>query len=436
MKENLFKILYFGICSFCSLCSNGQIVSTIAGSGVRGYSGNGGQAFSTQMANPWDVMLDNAKNVYVLEHDNSCLRKIDPLGTITLFAGTGISGFSGDGGLAINAMIRLPWGEAIDKKGNIYISDYGNNRIRKVRTNGVIITIVGTGIAGYTGDGGLATSANIYGPTGLVVDSIGNLYFSDCWNNCIRKVDTLGLITTIVGNGSPGISPDGTLASAALIYQPGGLTFNSSGELCFAETASNCVRKISSTGYLKTLAGSCSLSSGFSGDGGLATNASLNYPSNIVFNSYHELYISDGLNYVIRKVDSLNIISTFAGTGACGFNGDGGLALATELCSYGISIDANGNLYLANTYNNRVRKIDVHNTVNINPITNSYNGITVSPNPSSGIFEIKTEEEPLIFQLFNDLGQVVQDLSQYSDGIYLLKGSTNKNFYQKKIVKQ
>lgn len=221
-------------------------ISTIAGSvtGAPGYTGDGLQASLATLNGPSGVVCDTAENIYISDSYNNVIRKIATSGVITTIAGNGTPGYGGDGGPAISAKLNFPFFIALDTAGSIYIADLTNNRIRKVSNAGIITTVAGNGTPGYAGDGGLATLAELHGPAGVAVDALGNLYISDTQNNVIRKVDSTGIITTIAGNSSPGYSGDGGPAPAAELKQPGGLTFDTSGNLYVGDYQNNVVRML------------------------------------------------------------------------------------------------------------------------------------------------------------------------------------------------
>ena len=220
---------------------------------------------------------------------------------------------------------------AVDASGNLYIADTGNNRIRKVSATGIITTVAGNGSAGYSGDGGPATSAQLDGPEGVAVDGSGNLYIADTCNNRIRKVSATGIITTVAGNGSAGYSGDGGPATSAQLSLPAGVAVDGSGNLYIADSGNNRIRKVSATGIITTVAGNGS--PGYSGDGGPATSAQLNQPAGVAVDASGNLYIADSSNNRIRKVSATGIITTVAGNGFDGYSGDGGPATsaATQL---------------------------------------------------------------------------------------------------------
>jgi hypothetical protein len=260
--------------------------------------------------------------------------------------GNGLASHTGDGGQATAAGINTPRALTFDAKGNLYIADYGNNLIRKVNTAGIITTIAGNGMSGFSGDGGQATSASLNGPKGIALDGIGNIYISDAYNMRIRKVNTLGVITTIAGKGTAGFSGDGGQATSAELNYPERVIVDAANNFYIADYYNNRVRKINTAGIITTIAGNGT--GGFSGDGGQATAAGLNQLTEVALDAANNLFIVDFLNNRIRKVNSSGIISTVAGNGTAGFSGDGGQATAAKLNNpYGISFDCIGNLYIA-----------------------------------------------------------------------------------------
>ncbi len=242
--------------------------------------------------------MDSVGNVFVADYDNNRIRKVDTNGIITTVAGNGTYGFSGDGGLATVATMRYPSAVAVDSAGDLFIADYGNYRIRMVNANGIITTVAGKGSYGYSGDGGAATNAYITYPYGVAVDGAGNLYIADEANERIRKVGTNGIITTVAGKSGSGYSGDGGAAANALLSPPSGVAVDSTGNLFIADANNFRVRKVAANGIITTVAGNGY--TGFSGDAGPATNASLYYPSGVAVDGGGNVFIAD--NYRVRKV--------------------------------------------------------------------------------------------------------------------------------------
>ncbi|WP_434756378.1 S-layer homology domain-containing protein [Paenibacillus amylolyticus] len=332
------------------------IIKRVAGTGSSGYSGDGGAAVSAQLKGPYGVAVDSNENVYIVDYANDRIRKVDKEGKISTLAGNGISGYSGDGGAATLAQLKNPTGVAVDSSGNVYIADSGNNGIRKVDKEGKISTLAGTGTAGYSGDGGAATSTQLKNPYGVAVDNSGNVYIADSGNNGIRKVDKEGKISTLAGNGISGYSGDGGAATLAQLKNPTGVAVDSSGNVYIADSGNNGIRKVDKEGKISTLAGTGT--AGYSGDGGAATSAKFFSPIGVTVDSSGNVYIVDYGNQRIRKVDKEGKISTLAGTGTAGYSGDGGAATSAQL-NYprGAAVDSSGNVYIADYANYMIRKL-------------------------------------------------------------------------------
>ena len=337
-------------------------ISTIAGTGEQGYGGDGGPATWAQLGYSQGVTVDGAGNLYIADADNHRIRKVDAAtGTISTIAGTGEQGYGGDGGPAARAQLGYPSGVAVDGAGNLYISDFRNNRVRKVdAATGTISTIAGTGEQGYSGDGGPAIQAQFSQLHGVAVDAVGNVYVGDYWSHRVRKVEAAtGTISTIAGTGEQGYGGDGGPATQAQLRYPSGVTMDGAGNLYIADAGNHRVRKVeAATGTISTIAGTGEW--GYGGDGGPATRAQLRYPSGVTVDGAGNFYIADSRNNRIRKVSAFTAtISTIAGTGEWGYGGDDGPATQARLGNpQGVAADGAGNLYIADFRNNRIRKVE------------------------------------------------------------------------------
>ena len=338
-----------------------QVITTYAGSDAL-FTAIGQQATAVQIAQPGGLAIDQAGNVYIAALGQSMVLKVASNGAISVAAGDGLARYSGDGGPAVAGSLasivnQQPGGLTFDATGNLYIADQANNVIRRVDTNGVITTVAGNGTNGYSGDGGPATAAMLFQPTGVAVDNAGNLYIADTENYRIRMVTAKGTISTICGNGDAGFTGDGGPASAATVWQPTGVALDNAGNLYIADLNNAAVRKIAPTGIITTVAGK-GRKFGYAGDGGPATAALLNQVTDIKIDASGNLYIADYGNQRVRVVTPAGIISTIAGTGQVGFAGDGGPAVSALLSGpTALGIDSTGAVIVADQGNNRVRRI-------------------------------------------------------------------------------
>jgi sugar lactone lactonase YvrE len=276
---------------------------------------------------PTGVALDAAGNLYIVDSENHIVVKVTTGGVFSTVAGTdrgvfgGVSGFGGDGGPATSALLNRPTYIAVDAAGNLYIADFRNQRVRKVTPDRLITTVAGNGELGFSGDGGPATSAQLNSPTGVAVDAAGNLYIADSLNQRVRKVTPDGLINTVAGNGALGFSGDGGPATSAQLNSPEGIAVDSAGNLYIVDSFNQRVRKVSPSGVISTVAGNGA--SGFSGDGGPATSAQLNDPKGIAVDDAGNLYVADTGNHRIRKVGSRRVKAFEPSGSKRDFNGDG-----------------------------------------------------------------------------------------------------------------
>ncbi|MES2430799.1 MAG: NHL repeat-containing protein [Bacteroidota bacterium] len=321
------------------------------------------QKIAEDFNNPTGLCINSEGNIYIADYGNHVIKKISLNGNINIIAGTGIAGYSGDGGAANEAELNFPYRLCVDKIGNIYFSDHQNNVIRKISTNGIISTIAGNGSRGYSGDEGPAIEAQLNNPMGIHIDSDNNIYIADAFNQRIRKVTSDGIISTIAGSGAigsynGGYSGDGGNAINARLNLPIDLITDSIGNLFIVEEGSSIIRKINANGVISTYAGKISNNKGYSGDGGSALDAQLNNPLGIGIDGAGNIYVTDESNFVIRKITSLGIISTIAG------NGQQGVITASLLTTHislgnpnGISVLQNGEIYFTDNSQNKLYKI-------------------------------------------------------------------------------
>ncbi len=348
---------YLSVLFLClSLSGKSQIISTVAGTGTSGFNGDSLAATATLLQSPYGIAIDSEGTLYLADQFNQRIRKVTSEGIITTVAGEGTKAYGGDGGPATDASLAGPTNVAFDKSGNVYIADRDNNRIRKVDTSGIISTVAGNGNIGYGGDGGPATSANLASPTGIAVDTSGNLYIADRDNHRIRKVNNSGIISTVAGNGVAGNGDGQGIATDANLYSPTSLAIDSVGNIFIADRDNHLIRKLTPSGNISTVAGDGSYF--YNGDGIPAINASLAAPSGVAFDNDGNLLIADSGNFRVRRIDANGIISTVAGNGTYGFSGDGVAATATRLTFVsGVTTDDSGNIYIADTDNHRIRMV-------------------------------------------------------------------------------
>jgi hypothetical protein len=375
----LLSVFVMVLLSVCAM-GQGQKIMTFAGTGFAGHAGDGFSAGAAELSGPSEVAFDNSGNVYILDFWNFKIRKVAPNSIITTVAGTGIAGNSGNGTIATSADIA-PQGMAIDWRYNIFFSDKGEGLIRRVNKLGIISHFAGGGTTGlqlgYSGDGGKADTARFRFPTGVAVDDTGNLFIADAGNHVIRKIDTFGFIHTVAGSNVSGYSGDGGDALLATLDSPYAVIVDHKGNLYINDFRNNVIRKVdAATKVITTVVGTGAYS--LTGDNGPATAATINQPRGLAVDTANNLYIADANNNVIRKVDTGGIITTVAGNGTYGYGGDYGYALGANLFNpYGVAVNKNGNIFIADANNQRVRM--TYATTGVNNIATADE--SVFPNP-------------------------------------------------------
>ena len=411
-----FSLLISGLLML-SLPSYGQLrtIKTIAGDGVQGYSGDGLAATAADCYGPISVALDPSGNVYFVDYFNIRVRKVNvTTGVITTVAGTGSGLYTGDSSLATSAGVD-PQGIAFDKHGNMYIADGVYSVIRKVNTLGIITTIAGNGTHGYSGDHGPARAASFGAPRGIAVDTFGNIFVADATNNVVRMINTLGIITTVAGNDTVGYSGDGFPAVHARLDSPYAVAVDRSCNLFIADYNNDVIRKVDDTGGISTYAGSGTY--GYYGNGGPATAAGLDHPSGIALDTLGNLYIADSHNNVIRMVNPSGVISTVVGDGSYGFGGDLGDALGANMkVPFGVATDIYGSIYIADADNERIREAYLV-SLGVNSVSTAGN-VDMFPNPSSNkvtLSSLSVNDKVCVFDVLGR--QVGEPWTAAADGV-------------------
>jgi sugar lactone lactonase YvrE len=334
------------------------VINPLAGTGTAGYGGDGGKATEAQLSSPHGVAVDAEGNVYIADTGNNRVRRVTPDGTISTFAGTGAVDFNVLQGKATEVNLGSPRGLATDAQGNLYIAEFNTNRIRKVTKDGNLTTVAGNGATGASGDGGNALQAAIEAPHDIALDAQGNLYITQLLANVVRRVDANGTITTIAGNGTAGFSPDGTKATEAQLNTPLSVAVGPAGQVLIADTANNRIRRINADGTLETVAG------GAGASGLRADQVSVVIPRGGVRDSAGNFYVCDGPRARVLKITPDGTASVYAGIAAHGYRGSGIKATEAGFGSVsqgthidGLAVDGLGNVYIPDTYAHQVHKV-------------------------------------------------------------------------------
>lgn len=391
-------------------------ITTIAGNGVTQYIGDGWPATNYSLAMPSGICIDKDGNVFNTDFISQRVRRTNSYDSIFTYAGIGSMGYSGNNGPATMAALHNPYGIALDTSGNLYISEQYNDVIRKIdKVTGIITTICGSGSGGFSGDNGPATAAHLESPSGICIDRAGNIYIADKGNSRIRKVDiNTGIITTVAGSAISGYSGDNGPATIAKLAYPTGVCVDSIGNIYIADNGNNCIRKVTADGTISTFAGNGL--PGYTGDGGQATNAALTHPSHIHISGRGNLYIADYGNNVVRIIGSGGVIETIAGSGGFGYTGDNGPATAARFVNpMAVCTDANENIYIADFGNSAIRRVQAAPVGIINPATAA---LQLYPNPTEGLISIPVRDItfPASIAVCNITGVVVVSKEVHSPG--------------------
>ena len=418
MKRTILSLLISIITlSYC----NSQTIEIVAGTGNSGYSGDGTLAINAELYYPRHLVFDNIGNMYFADQKNHVIRKIDTNGIISTVAGNGTQGYSGDGTLAISAQLDNPRGICIDNNDNLLISDSGNNVVRKIDGNGIISTIAGNGSPSFFGDNGLAVNAALNSPIGINVDDLNNIYIADFYNHRIRKVDTNGTISTIAGNGTTYSTGDGDLAINAGLDEPYDVVYKND-NIWIADFGAGRIRKINSSGIILTIINQP--------DGSTISGS----PSALSFDSNNNLYFSN-LSGGIYKIDALDNVS---------------LEFDADTWSGGIAFDMDFNLYHSDTFGHQIRKIS-NEELNIEDFELN-NSVKIYPNPSQDYFRIEFKDLSIIqnIYLYDSKGRILKKIDQINlsflnnntlklscdaTGIYYLIINSPTGQLTKKIIK-
>ena len=413
--KNFLITFVFVLCTPCALQLNAQVMTTLAGTPhVLGFSGDGGPAGDAEFAGPYSVANDRKGNIYIVDLANFRIREVNTSGIITTIVGGG-SDLTIEGIPATDALIG-PLSVAADAFGNLYAAD-DDGFVVKMDTNGILTTFAGSGLLGYTGDGGPATAAAIGAPEIVAIDKKGNVYFADNANFVVRKVNTAGIISTVAGNASLGgvYSGDGGAALSAGLDYMGGLAVDNNGNLFISDYVNCVIRKVDTFGIINRIAGPVPIfgiySNGCSGDGGPAIAAFLCQPMGLSVDRNGNLYICDQGNQAIREINSLGIINTVAGEDTLiGYSGDGDAATNAKLSEpIAVALDSTGDIYIADYGNAVIRKVIINGVAGVKNI-NSVSPINIFPNPvtSGNLLKINNVPGNSSYSISTIVGETLQ----------------------------
>ncbi|HTA26902.1 MAG TPA: T9SS type A sorting domain-containing protein [Bacteroidia bacterium] len=444
---------------FIGTLANAQVgyINTIAGDGIAGFAGDGQPATNAKIDTMGFTAVDDSGNVYIADAQNNRIRKVyAQTGIMATIAGTGVAGWTGDYGSAVFAELYYPFGIAVDHNRNIYFSDNGNGVIRKINQNtGIITTFAGTGNGGSPGNGGPASAATFHDPAGVAVDAAGNVYVSDDVASCVRKINvTDSIITLYAGDTIHGYSGDGGQATAAELNNPLGIAFDNNGNLYICEHAEFTVRKVDASGIISEFAGIPGNNAYTTASGPSATSIPMGSPTGVSCDKLGNVYIADAGNSVIRQINGTNGYDyAIAGSPAIGFSGDGGPAVDAELnYPFTVSVDLNFNLYIGDLLNFRIRKVNGGPTAV--PEISAGGSFAIYPNPASSTLNIQFSGtytngnntiaiEDMMGRTVASYEKTVKpnftfttDISKLANGMYFIKISNADSYSVLKFIKE
>ncbi len=457
MKKAYFFLLPVSLFISTIISAQSGYINTIAGNGIAGFAGDGQPATNAKIDTMGFTAVDDSGNVYIADAQNNRIRKVyAKTGIMATIAGTGTPGWTGDYGLAVNAEIYYPFGICVDKNYNVYFTDNGNGIVRKiVQATGTIYTIAGTGNGGNTGNGGKADTATFDDPTGITVDAAGNVYVADDIGSCVRKINASdSVINLYAGNNIHGYNGDGGQATAAELNNPLGIAMDKSGNLYIVEWKEFTVRKVDDSGVINEFAGIPGNNNYTTASGPNATTIPLGEPTGVCADKYGNVYIADPGNGIVRQINGTNGYDyVTAGSADIGFSGDGGPAVDAELnYPFTVSVDTNFNIYIGDLLNFRIRKENGGPTAV--PEVSANGNFAIYPNPASSSLNIRfsgtysngnntIEIEDITGRTVSTYEKNVKpnstfnaDISGMANGMYFIKISNATSYSVLKFIKE